>query len=446
MSKNFELLHGISNEKELFQTLDDWEGVSEAAEAGQGQEADGNESEKASWQTTLPDVFKTVRETLGTLDLSTPEFIPASKPEEEPVERKDHKQTLGRTLGDRFPISGNPLTRLNSALGTPSWAEPETAAELGGEVEVEWKPETLGSLSVPETLPATEWPSKERPGAGKPSSLNGAAVQEPRPVREERVPQEAPQSQKVFQKLPRPEPPAGTWIDESKSSGKSRSSKVRAHAIYKDPRREWMAREEELKLVQRIFLGRQLDSPRVALFSGLERDGACAAICARAAGILASQGEGTVCVVDADFRVPSLHEYFAVQNEKGLAEAVLESGHISEFAQQLSPANLWLIPSGYGASQCDLAKSTDRLRARMEELRQAYRYVVVHSGPLWPNMNALSLCKWTDGVVLVLEANATRRDTARRIKESLAVANAKVLGVVLNNRSYPIPESLYSRL
>jgi Mrp family chromosome partitioning ATPase len=34
----------------------------------------------------------------------------------------------------------------------------------------------------------------------------------------------------------------------------------------------------------------------------------------------------------------------------------------------------------------------------------------------------------------------------RRIRESLAAANAKVLGVVLNNRSYPIPESVYSRL
>ena len=56
------------------------------------------------------------------------------------------------------------------------------------------------------------------------------------------------------------------------------------------------------------------------------------------------------------------------------------------------------------------------------------------------------ISKWTDGVVLILEAHSTRRDTARRIKESLAAANARVLGVVLNNRTYPIPETLYSRL
>ena len=82
----------------------------------------------------------------------------------------------------------------------------------------------------------------------------------------------------------------------------------------------------------------------------------------------------------------------------------------------------------------------------MEELRQAFRYVVVHTGSLWLNADAMLVSKWTDGVVLILEAHSTRRDTARRIKESLAAANARVLGVVLNNRTYPIPDTLYSRL
>jgi Mrp family chromosome partitioning ATPase len=146
------------------------------------------------------------------------------------------------------------------------------------------------------------------------------------------------------------------------------------------------------------------------------------------------------------FRVPSLHEYCGVKNDRGLAEAIAESNPIQEFGQQLSSANLWLIPGGHGAPQLNFAKAADRLRARMEELRRAFRYVVVHSGSLWLNADAMLLSKWTDGVVLILEAHSTRRDTARRIKESLAAANARVLGVVLNNRTYPIPETLYSRL
>jgi len=48
--------------------------------------------------------------------------------------------------------------------------------------------------------------------------------------------------------------------------------------------------------------------------------------------------------------------------------------------------------------------------------------------------------------VLVLEANATRKDAARRVKEILDAANVRVLGVVLNNRTFPIPDAIYQRL
>jgi Mrp family chromosome partitioning ATPase len=56
------------------------------------------------------------------------------------------------------------------------------------------------------------------------------------------------------------------------------------------------------------------------------------------------------------------------------------------------------------------------------------------------------LSRWTDGVVLVVEANATRRDAARRVKEILDAAGVSLLGVVLNNRTFPVPEAIYRRL
>ena len=51
-----------------------------------------------------------------------------------------------------------------------------------------------------------------------------------------------------------------------------------------------------------------------------------------------------------------------------------------------------------------------------------------------------------DGVILVLESMVTRRETARTIKENLAAANVKILGAILNNHTFSIPESLYRRL
>jgi len=54
--------------------------------------------------------------------------------------------------------------------------------------------------------------------------------------------------------------------------------------------------------------------------------------------------------------------------------------------------------------------------------------------------------RWTDGVVVAVEANCTRRDSAKRVKETLLAANVNLLGVVLNNRTFPIPEAIYQRL
>jgi Mrp family chromosome partitioning ATPase len=52
----------------------------------------------------------------------------------------------------------------------------------------------------------------------------------------------------------------------------------------------------------------------------------------------------------------------------------------------------------------------------------------------------------SDGLVLVLKANSTRRDSTREITQQLQAANIRMLGAVLNQRTFPIPEGIYSKL
>jgi hypothetical protein len=44
-------------------------------------------------------------------------------------------------------------------------------------------------------------------------------------------------------------------------------------------------------------------------------------------------------------------------------------------------------------------------------------------------------------MILVLEANVTCRETARRVKENLVVAKVKLLDSVLDKRTYPTPKA-----
>jgi Mrp family chromosome partitioning ATPase len=48
--------------------------------------------------------------------------------------------------------------------------------------------------------------------------------------------------------------------------------------------------------------------------------------------------------------------------------------------------------------------------------------------------------------VIVLEANSTRKEAALTVMENLRAAQIKILGAVLNKRTFPIPELIYQRL
>jgi hypothetical protein len=92
------------------------------------------------------------------------------------------------------------------------------------------------------------------------------------------------------------------------------------------------------KLLQRLFLARAALASRVVVCCAIEQRGENNYICAQAAELLADLTQGSaVCVVDANLDRPSLHTYFDVQNRRGLADAMLETGLILEFTQSIGP-------------------------------------------------------------------------------------------------------------
>jgi capsular exopolysaccharide synthesis family protein len=204
-------------------------------------------------------------------------------------------------------------------------------------------------------------------------------------------------------------------------------------------------REEEVRLVQHLFLS-STEAPRVVVFCGVEPGYGPAWVCARASEVLAGRGAGSVCAVDASFRLPHLHQYFGVESPVGLTDALLNPGAVGTFAQQTGRSNLWVISSGSQASDPYTVLKPDRLQSRLTELRAQFDYILVSTPPANLSADAVILSQLSDGVVLVLEANSSRRDVAQKAKLSLEAANVKVLGAVLNNRTFPIPEAIYRKL
>jgi protein-tyrosine kinase len=201
---------------------------------------------------------------------------------------------------------------------------------------------------------------------------------------------------------------------------------------------------EEVKLVQRIFPLNAQGSPQLVLFSSFENEVDACAISARCCEILAARGEGPVCVVDANLQSPLLHRYFGVENLRGFSDAVRESGPVQDFTLHLAKSNLWVMPGSATGAQLSFPRASEGVRSRMMELRTLFKYVVINS-PMYLDQVAALPSFAADGIVLVVEANATRREIVREVMEELRIAGTRVLGVVLNNRTFPIPDAIYHK-
>lgn len=204
--------------------------------------------------------------------------------------------------------------------------------------------------------------------------------------------------------------------------------------------------EEEMKLVQRVFLLAGCETNRAVVFCGVDRGGGAVGICARAGENLAEQTGSQVCLVEGDLHSSSLGQYFGLDNEYGLTDAVLDARPVQDYVQRLAGSNLSLLLAGPRCDEVHSPWKSEQLRTCLEELRREYTYVLIYAPPANQHIDAMLLGQMTDGVVVVVESNVSRRETARKVAENFAAAQVRVLGAVLNNRTFPIPESIYRKL
>jgi Mrp family chromosome partitioning ATPase len=232
------------------------------------------------------------------------------------------------------------------------------------------------------------------------------------------------------------------WRETALLGNEAKRTRERSAAFKSDRR----IQEECLKLVQRLFFLQGGASPRSVVFAGIDSGNGCSRLCARTAELLAMNIPGTVCLVDANLRSPALPAVFGVNNHFGLTDSLRKEGPIRNFAKPLRPGNLWLLSCGSSAEVSAGLLNSKNMKARVAELREAFDYVLIDAPPLSTYGDGIALGQLADGLVLVLEANSTRREAASRVAEQLKMAQIRVLGAVLNKRTFPIPEPLYRRL
>lgn len=173
------------------------------------------------------------------------------------------------------------------------------------------------------------------------------------------------------------------------------------------------------------------DPPRVIVITSPGQKEGKSTTCANLAVSLA-QAEKSVILIDCDLRKPVVHGIFNLRNSKGLVNALVGTDRVESL--WCSPVgNLKVLTSGPVPPNPTELLGSERFSALLADLRETFDYVLIDAPPVQLVSDPAIVASQADGVILVLDAQSTRKLSAKRSMRSLEAVGAKVLGTVMNN-------------
>ncbi|OKL37655.1 CpsD/CapB family tyrosine-protein kinase [Domibacillus mangrovi] len=155
---------------------------------------------------------------------------------------------------------------------------------------------------------------------------------------------------------------------------------------------------------------------------------------ANLAVVFANQGK-KVLLVDADMRKPTMHYTFGLQNTFGLTNILTKQTTLEATAVQSDIENLSILTSGpIPPNPAELLGSFS-MKEFLDHSLEKYDFVLFDTPPVLAVTDAQVLANQCDGTILVVNSGKTEIDGLQKSKDLLQSAKAKLLGVVLNNRS-----------
>ncbi|MFQ5715712.1 MAG: CpsD/CapB family tyrosine-protein kinase [Nitrospinales bacterium] len=197
------------------------------------------------------------------------------------------------------------------------------------------------------------------------------------------------------------------------------------------------------KIINSILSNGLEKGPRAFLVTSSVAGEGASAVAVNLAKFLAKYQGMKVCLIDANSRNPSLHAVFDFENYIGFSDVAAGKAGLLDVLQRTEVPHLAVITSGPD----NLGNlEPQKTRSLIQQLNARFDCLIFDSSPVSDHSDPLALASLVDGVILVVHAGKTRWEVVQNAKEQLLIVHANILGVVLNQRKYYIPEFIYRKL
>ena len=144
-----------------------------------------------------------------------------------------------------------------------------------------------------------------------------------------------------------------------------------------------------------------------------------------------AQGEKKVLLIDCDLRKPSLHKKFKVSNIVGLSDVLIGMEKLEDAGNRYKK-NLMVLTSGKVPPNPSEMLGSKAMTALLETLREEFDYIILDTPPIQLVTDSQILATKADGTILVIKAEATKKEAVQSSINLLKKVNAHIIGTVLN--------------
>jgi len=149
-------------------------------------------------------------------------------------------------------------------------------------------------------------------------------------------------------------------------------------------------------------------------------------------GVVLAQAAKSTLVVDCDLRKPVLHKFFGVRNLHGIMDVLVEGRNLQDVWNE-PVEGLKVVTVGPMPVTPTEILGSQRFSELLANVREEFDYVLLDASPAGLVSDPAILAAQGDGVLLVLDAQNTRKGAVRKAVRSLETVGATVLGTVMNN-------------
>jgi len=205
---------------------------------------------------------------------------------------------------------------------------------------------------------------------------------------------------------------------------------------------------EQYKILRTNVLSISKTKPpkMLAVSSSIHSEGKTLTALNLAMTIAQSTHNPRVLLIDADLRRGRVAKYLGVKQPVGLTDILKDEVNPSDALFNIDVENLTFIAAGPVPTNPVELLSSDRMHRLLTLMRSKFDHILIDTPPVISVTDAGIVGAQCDGVLMVIQAGRTQRGIVKRATELLHQAHSKVLGHILTNIEYHLPEYIYRYL